>query len=185
MPMTLEIKIVKNKKNIGNCLYYNYSSIKALEEVEKILNNYNSELVGRIINDDIFALRLFQKENFIGTKTSVLSKPFIKGLTKKYLINNYGEAYSKGGVYENGIYFYIIKGDKIHKEKKVEYTLIIDLDKNTINANIFGVARGSSTSKVIPFDCLELPFYLLEDLIDFVKENNEWSVGSEYRTCIN
>lgn len=74
---------------------------------------------------------------------------------------------------------------KIHKERKVEYTLIVDFDKSNINANIFDVARGSSTSKVIPFDYLELPFYLLEDLIDFVKKNDEWSVGSGYRTCIN
>ena len=81
MPMTLEIKIIKNKKNIGNCLYYDYSSIKALEEAKNIIDNYNSELVGKTISDDIFALRLFQKENLVGTKSSTVSGPFIKGLT--------------------------------------------------------------------------------------------------------
>lgn len=185
MPMTLEIKIIKNKKNIGNCLYYNYSSIRALEEAKNIIDNYNSELVGKIISDDVFALRLFQKENLVGTKSSTVSRPFIKGLTKKFLIKNYGEEYGNGGVYENGIYFYIVKGDKIHKERKAEHTLTIDFDKSIINANIFDIAKSTSASKVIPFDYLELPFYLLEDLTDFVKENNEWSIGSGYRTCIN
>ena len=55
MATTFEIQIIKKSRVIGSCLYYDYTSLEVLKEVERIVNNYNSNLVGKDSDLNIFA----------------------------------------------------------------------------------------------------------------------------------
>lgn len=178
MATTFEIQIIKKSRVIGSCLYYDYTSLEVLKEVERIVNNYNSNLVGKDSDLNIFALRLFQKSDFSGTNfLSEKNLPFIKGLAMQNLkkrsirINN--------GDYDNGMYFSFIKRDRIKNQGHPYRVVTINLDDNFIIANVFrDRTSGGSAITSMELNISKLPFYELEDLIDLVAKDNTFKGDS-------
>ena len=133
MSNIFEIKIKKENKIIGSCLYYNYSGLDILYEVKNVLNNYNSNLIIHDKDLNVFALRLFQKSDIDGKKFIRSKLPFIKGLSLQKL-NKKGITINNGD-YNNGIYFSFVKKDKIKNQKEPDKILVIDMDKTDVVNN--------------------------------------------------
>lgn len=122
----ISISIVKNNKQIGNCLFERYCDTESVFRICKdIIDNYNDRLCSKKLEDDILAVRLFtmsDSEGFYSKFRAGIKHESFADLTKKYIRMFLEE--------DNGDYAFIgtTEDDKIYNNNEAQAFITINLD---------------------------------------------------------
>lgn len=200
---TLTISIIKEEHNIGNILYSKgrYNLLTALQKTIDIINNYNRELLGAGLPEEMLTLRMLQEENRWGTKNRVRARvledsdKYLRSKYKTYFkregIFNTSDHYGKIAISQKNIYENLDNAD-LHvrisiDELKVEFYRCITVYSHKEAKKKFGIdiqdlsgLKKDISRMLVTAPAAETTFNALSDFYDFVSKNqNGWKIEDD------
>lgn len=188
------------KRTLGN-ISFSWNGLNFLNTIQKVMDiiyNYNKNLSGANLPNEVFAIRMLQEENRWGTENRVRAR--VLEDSDKYTRSAYKRYFEDEGLFttndDYGVIGIFEKDVNKNKEKPDIYA-IIDLDTLKVNfhkgvdffnyqdakrdfgVDIHTVSSLKDDISVATVSTLEntVPFNTLSDFYDFVKDNPDgWKI---------
>ena len=185
--MDILYEIIKNNTIIANMCNNRENLMIVVKELIEMVDSYNRKLVGSSVYDayeDLLGMRFLEKRDFYGRQSDVYYSPEIYPDTRKYIIEMHPlfklsleeDCFTTDGLIG------ITRSDLKRNKEGMNYTIIINLDNNTvmfkeffdeisfIDYEFLGIKEVADLN-TCEYDFSNIQFNELEDLNDFLCNN--------------